>query len=258
MSIVPSAWMPAARMSRIIFHWTAGAYTANATDLRAYHLLVERVAPGHARLVRGTFPISANENPQPGKYAAHTARLNTGSIGISMCCMGGPDVREPPFNAGRWPMTREQWNLMIAAAADLCRAYAIPVGPRTTLSHAEVQGTLGVRQANKWDFTRLAFDLSLLGPKACGDRLRADLAAALAGPRPGHAEPPLPPVATQSGVVTADWLNLRHGPGTTHDIRGGMPKGTRLAILARDGDWMRVRTPAGYEGWVHSAYVRVE
>lgn len=266
--IVPSSWMPPAKMVRIIFHWTGGAYMSNATDRRAYHLLVERQASGHAKLVRGDFPISANVNPQPGKYAAHTARLNTGSIGISVCCMGGREVREFPFNAGPYPMTREQWNLMIFAGADCCRAYGIPVGPRTTLSHAEVEGTLGVKQANKWDFTRLAFDLSLVGAKACGDKLRADLAAVLAGRSlPGSPIPPqdpqrqtdptLPPVATQFGTVIADWLNLRHGPGTIHEIRGGMPKGTRLAILARNGDWMRVRTPAGYEGWVHSAYVRV-
>lgn len=265
MTVVPAAWMPRANMLRIIFHWTGGAYTANETDRRAYHILVERAAPGQAKIVPGIFPISANEKPQPGKYAAHTARLNTGSIGVSICCMGGKEVREHPFNAGRWPMTREQWDLMIAAAADLCRAYRIPVGPRTTLSHAEVQGTLGVKQANKWDFTRLAFDLSLLGAKACGDKLRADLAAALAGApgaMPGgtspSAPPPLPAAAAQSGVVTADWLNLRSGPGTAHEIRGGMPRGTRLAILARDGVWMRVRTPAGYEGWAHSAYIRIE
>ena len=57
--IVPSSWMPPAKMVRIIFHWTGGAYMSNATDRRAYHLLVERQASGHAKLVRGDFPISA-------------------------------------------------------------------------------------------------------------------------------------------------------------------------------------------------------
>lgn len=43
------------------------------------------------------------------------------------------------------------------------------------LSHVEVQNNLGIKQNGKWDFTRLAFDLSVVGAKACSDLLRAHL-----------------------------------------------------------------------------------
>ena len=54
---VPTEWMPAARMSRIHVHWTAGSHKANATDKAHYHILVE----GDGKLVRGDKSIKANE-----------------------------------------------------------------------------------------------------------------------------------------------------------------------------------------------------
>lgn len=172
---VPTDWMPAAKMDRIIVHWTAGRHVASADDRTHYHVLVQ----GDGSLVRGTLPITANAAPIRGAYAAHTLNCNTGSIGISLCCMLG--AREHSFAAGSDPMTRAQWDAAVLAIADLARRYAIPVGPRTILSHAEVQNTLGITQRGKWDIARLAFDLSVVGAKACGDRLRAEVAAALGG-----------------------------------------------------------------------------
>jgi N-acetyl-anhydromuramyl-L-alanine amidase AmpD len=112
-----------------------------------------------------------------GDYAAHTRGCNTGSIGVSLACMAG--ATETPFNAGKFPMTEKQWVAMIEGIAQLCKFYKIPVSPQTVLSHAEVQGTLGIKQAGKWDFTRLAFDPTVKGAKACGDRMRKEVAAKL-------------------------------------------------------------------------------
>lgn len=61
--------------------------------------------------------------------------------------------------------------------------------------------------------------------------------------------------ATGTVIVTVDSLNLRRGPGTKWEVRGSMPLGTPLTILDTRGDWMHIKTPAGYEGWVHSHYV---
>lgn len=174
---VPADWMPRAAMKRIICHWTAGGHKASNFDRGHYHILIE----DDGNLVRGTHSIKGNERPRKGAYAAHTLDCNTGSIGVSLCCMGGGGVSESPFRAGKWPMTPAQWFKLAEVCADLCRAYGIKVSPTTVLSHAEVQGNLGIKQRGKWDFTRLAFDPSVTGARACGDLLRAEVARILAG-----------------------------------------------------------------------------
>jgi hypothetical protein len=172
-SIVPVEWMPAAKMGRVICHWTAGAYKASEFDRGHYHILIE----DDGKLVRGVPSIALNEAPAKKGYAAHTLGANSGSIGVSLCCMGG--ANEAPFDPGKYPMTREQWDALTSVVADLCRRYAIPVTDKTVLSHAEVQNNLGIQQRGKWDFTRLAFDPSVKGAKACGDKLRAEAKAKL-------------------------------------------------------------------------------
>lgn len=170
--VVPGEWMPAANMKGIVVHWTAGAHRASGLDRSHYHLLIE----ADGKLVRGTPSITLNDASglRPG-YAAHTLNCNTGWIGVSLCCMAG--AVENPFNAGSAPMTRVQWNRLAEVCADLCRRYRIPVSPRTLLSHAEVQDTLGIKQRGKWDIARLAFEQGgIVGAKACGDRLRAAVA----------------------------------------------------------------------------------
>ena len=74
-------------------------------------------------------------------------------------------------------MTAAQWEALPAVVTGLCRRYNIPVTPKTVLSHAEVQGTLGIAQRGKWDVARLAFDPSVKGAKPCGDLLRAAVSA---------------------------------------------------------------------------------
>lgn len=59
------------------------------------------------------------------------------------------------------------------------------------------------------------------------------------------------------GVTTATSLNFRRGPGTEHEKTGSLPTGTEVTVLAAQGDWYQVRTPMGYEGWVHGGYVRL-
>lgn len=174
-AIVPADWMPAAQMHRIIVHWTAGSHRPSGLDRSHYHILIE----GDGKLVRGTPSIDLNDarGIRPG-YAAHTLNCNTGSIGVSLCCMAG--AVERPFQPGSAPMTREQWNALPAVLADLCRRYAIPVTPETVLSHAEVQGTLHIAQRGKWDISRLAFDYSVVGADACGGLLRASTRSVLA------------------------------------------------------------------------------
>jgi hypothetical protein len=73
-------------------------------------------------------------------------------------------------------MTKVQWDRMCAGIAQLCDFYNIKVTDETVLSHGEVQGTLGIAQDGKWDYTRLAWAPEVQGAHACGERLRADVA----------------------------------------------------------------------------------
>lgn len=170
---IPTGWLDPVKMKGIVLHWTAGQHKASTFDRQHYHILIE----DDGKLIKGIPPISANANPIKPNYAAHTYRLNGGFIGVSLCCMGGSQVRENPFTAGTWPMTEAQWDRMVEVIAQLCNHYNIPITPKTVLSHAEVQGTLGIAQAGKWDFTRLAFDPTIKGARAIGDRFRQQSAS---------------------------------------------------------------------------------
>lgn len=165
-------------MNRLTLHHTGGAHRPNAVDLRAYH----RVVGGDGVVHLGVHPISANAPGRPLRrraYAAHTARLNTGNIGLAVAAMHRASWSDPRGST-RFPPTAAQMDATVAEAARLCQQYGIEVTRRTVLTHAEVEPTLGVRQANKWDF-----DYDPLGvtatrdPIEIGDKLRDAVAQAM-------------------------------------------------------------------------------
>lgn len=171
---VPPDWMPAAKISRIIFHWTAGQNKASDLDRDHYHILIE----GDGKLVRGKPSIALNGEPKAkAGYAAHTLNCNTGSIGVSLCGMAG--AVESPFSAGKQPITRAQWSALASVLAQLCKRYSVGVDRKTVLSHAEVQITLGITQRGKWDIARLPFDTSIQGAVPIGDQMRTMVKAKL-------------------------------------------------------------------------------
>ena len=168
-------------MDRIIIHWTAGRGEANAIDRAHYHALVE----ADGTIVYGDHKPEANADVRDGRYAAHTRALNTGSIGIAVCAMWC--AKERPFDPGPDAITHPQLTALVREVADLAETYDIAVGPKTVLTHAEVQETLGVAQRGKWDVTWLP---GMPGPEAArvvGDRLRRMIAAEVRRPPPGAA-----------------------------------------------------------------------
>ena len=172
-------------MKRIIWHWTAGAYTPSDLDRSHYHFVIDRAGKVHP----GKWPVAANRKPVKGQYAAHTLNCNTGSIGVAVAAMAG--AVERPFSFGDYPITPAQVDALVRLSRDLGREYSIPVTPQTMLSHAEVQPTLGIKQRGKWDIAWLP-GMSIPGdPVAVGNKLRAMVAAS---PRP-PASAPKPPVA---------------------------------------------------------------
>ena len=252
--VVPDSWMPNAAMSRIHVHWTAGGHSANSTDKKAYHILIE----GDGTLVRGNHSIAANARGASGPRASHTKNANTGAIGVSLCCMRGS--RERPFDGGPSPMTEAQWFRAHHVIADLAKRYGILITPTTILTHAEVEPNLHIQQNNKWDIVRLAFDDRFKGHRAVGEEMRARVAALLADGG-GAAdddddevmgdEHKLPRFRV-SGVSPAR-LNFRRSPAG--DKIGSLPERTIVEQLGVFGEWWRVRTRLGYEGFVHSGFL---
>ncbi|NSZ57755.1 N-acetylmuramoyl-L-alanine amidase [Agrobacterium tumefaciens] len=170
---LPLEWLQPVKMARIIVHWSAGAYRASDLDKEHYHFIIE----GTGNIVRGDHTIADNVNTADDNYAAHTRGCNTGSIGVSFASMAG--AIESPFNPGKFPLTETQWARGMEVIAHLASFYKIPVTDKTILTHAEVQPNLGIKQNGKWDITRLPFDASLIGAKACGDKMRRDVKARL-------------------------------------------------------------------------------
>lgn len=246
--LLPESWTPDVPMQRIIMHWTAGAHKANATDKKAYHILIE----GDGTLVRGVASIALNSGTIKTGYAAHTLNCNSGSIGVSLCCMAG--AVESPFNPGSYPMTKAQFDTLISVVKELASRYKIPITRQTILSHAEVQTTLGIKQKNKWDYTRLAFDPSIQGAIKIGDHIRALVAAGVTTEQP-IPEPVVPSGATAVVKTNGSPLVTRSSPKGSS--LGSLPNGTRVDILKQDGDWLLVKSPAGFQGWVDSQWIDV-
>lgn len=164
---LPEAWLPAAKMSRVILHWTGGPYKVTDLDKEHYHFIIG----GDLSVHRGKFSVKDNESAADGKYAAHTKGCNSGSIGVSIASMAG--ALESPFKPGPFPLLETQWARAAEVVAQLCAFYKIPVTDKTVLTHAEVQPNLQIQQRGKWDVTRLPFDMKAVGPKACGDKFRS-------------------------------------------------------------------------------------
>ena len=153
--LLDPAWLPPCSMNRVVCHWTAGGHKASSLDKEHYHVLVE----ADGKLVRGRRTIAENVSTADGVYAAHTKGANMGSIGIAVCAMVG--AVERPFHPGSQPMLERQWRILAEVAAELCRAYSIPVTPRTVLGHGEVQVQLGIQQDGKWDPMVLPWEPSM-------------------------------------------------------------------------------------------------
>ena len=239
---IPESWMPKVPMKRIILHWTAGAYTPNKTDLAAYHFVID----GDGKWHRGV-DVAKNSGSLKSGYAAHTLNCNTDSIGVSMACMAG--AVESPFNAGAYPMKVRQVDSLVDGVRELCRAYNIPVGRKTVLSHAEVQSTLGIAQKQKWDYTRLPFDDSLRGAHVIGDWLRKRIeGSTLETATPIVTREPFP-----AGSLLTTSTNVSTTSGETAGAIGSIPKGTVVELLDQRANRVQVKTPGGYVVWAHAA-----
>lgn len=176
-NLIPQAWLTPCEMRRVHIHWTAGPGKSRPDEWDHYHLILDQ----DLDLKRGV-NIEKNsrkiqENFRPGfDYAAHTKNANGFAIGYSMA--GMRLAQERPLIPGPEPITEAQWSRMILHVAQLCKFYGIQPTPRTVLTHAEVQGNLGIKQNGKWDINILPWqkDLTLFDSAAkVGNLLRAEV-----------------------------------------------------------------------------------
>src|SRR5437773_4844232 len=63
------------------------------------------------------------------------------------------------------------------------------------------------------------------------------------------------PLWAESVQVTGTTVNVRRGPGTGSAVVATAARGDVLEVLERAGDWIRVRTRAGVEGYVSAQFV---
>ena len=117
-------------MKRIVIHWTAGTGQPNSTDYEHYHFIINK----DGIMIAGKYAPEDNEDCTDGKYAQHTGKGNTGSIGIAVAGMLGFDEKRKQTN---YPLTQIQCERLFFETARLCQRYKIPITPDTVLTHYE-------------------------------------------------------------------------------------------------------------------------
>ncbi len=61
-------------------------------------------------------------------------------------------------------------------------------------------------------------------------------------------------LTSDSGIVTADGLRVRNGPGTEFKVLGSLPIGSVIKIKGKQDNWISF-TFEGHTGWIHSDYI---
>lgn len=157
----------------VVWHWTAGANGIIEQERKAYNFLHD--AKGNTYDGESTVAEQVMYDWRKGVGASHTKSMNTGWIGESLDVMAGAKENDPSTWT-KYPVTWEGIDAMLMHTAEMVQEYDIPVSPWTTLTHAEVQPTLGIRQRHKWDIRVLPGEpKKLLGAQEAGDILRERL-----------------------------------------------------------------------------------
>lgn len=63
--------------------------------------------------------------------------------------------------------------------------------------------------------------------------------------------------STITAAVSQSSVNLRQGPGADYGSYGKMAEGTPVQVLARNGNWFKVRSPRGTIGWVAGDLINI-
>lgn len=156
----------------VVWHWTAGANGVIELERNAYNFVHD--TEGNTYDGNSTVAEQVMYDWRRGIGASHTKSMNTGWIGQSVDAMAGAKQTNP-ITWGSHPITWKGIDAMLEQTADLHDEYGFPISQWTTLTHAEVQPTLGVKQRWKWDYVVLPGDTVSRDPVEVGNFLRERL-----------------------------------------------------------------------------------
>jgi hypothetical protein len=156
----------------VVWHWTAGRDTPTKDDLSHYNGLSDYEGNHYDGGARPEHQSNYDWRKKIG--VSHTKNMNTGWIGEGVAGMKNAKGW-PSLKWGSHPVTWEGIDSMLEWTAIYNKRFWIPNSPWSNLSHAEVQGTMNVKQNNKWDYMVLPGDTVVRTARMIGNILRQRL-----------------------------------------------------------------------------------
>jgi hypothetical protein len=154
-------------LHRVHWHWTASGYVVSTEIASHYNGVSDFQGISYDG---GARPEHQADYRAGSVGVSHTLNANTGAIGEAVAAMRG--AKDYPFSWGDSPLNWEMIDAMLCRTAQHCRDFDIPVSRYSTLSHAEIQPTLGITQNGKWDFSVLPEMDKVSSAIVVGDILR--------------------------------------------------------------------------------------
>lgn len=159
-------------LHRIHWHWTASGYKVTYDVARHYNDVFDEKGNQYDGGARPEHQAAYSVARKIG--VSHTLNANTGAIGLAVAAMRGAEGW-PSLMWGDSPLTWPGIDAMLVQTAEYCKEFDIPVSRWSTLSHAEIEPTLGITQRAKWDFRVLPGYPSVMDAQEVGDILRQRL-----------------------------------------------------------------------------------
>lgn len=159
-------------LTRIHWHWAGSSYEVSDDALSHYNGMF---GPD-GKYYPGTNPEDqARYDYKRGIGVSHTYQANTSAIGLSVAGMHNaqPNWGNSTVDQGIYPLTWAGIDGMLKQTAEFCKEFDIKPSPWTTITHAEVQENIGIRQRNKWDIRCVPDRATLLGVRETGNILRS-------------------------------------------------------------------------------------
>ncbi|EOU1989209.1 hypothetical protein C4D27_10625 [Clostridium perfringens] len=63
-------------------------------------------------------------------------------------------------------------------------------------------------------------------------------------------------IAAREVINVQSFLNVRKGPGTNYDSIGQLHQGDKVSIVAKNGEWYKIKYGSGY-GYIHSNFINI-
>ena len=74
-------------------------------------------------------------------------------------------------------------------------------------------------------------------------------------PLPASADTVAPQTTKAVYAVTGAGVNMRSGPGTSHEVIATLPLGAKAEVIESDGNWNHIRLEDGTDGWMSANYL---